>query len=190
MCGPPLLLSLWSTNGLTQPPWNGSWTQTPGGMPSACGKVPKYESNVRFSWRITMTCLILWIPDGADAAGPPDGARCACTSAPSPRVATRAAMEPAANTRRSLIPLSRLSRKGSVHWPGRSWSHGQDDGKKPNSRCWEMPVKRLYAAETLAELLLRTRRGSRAVTAAAPGNRAGPGPGAVDIHQPFTYSTP
>ena len=32
------------------------------GMPSAPGKVPKYESNDRFSCMMMITCRILWIP--------------------------------------------------------------------------------------------------------------------------------
>jgi hypothetical protein len=48
----------------------GLFTQTDGfpffrGMPSAPGKVPKYESKDRFSCWITITCWILWIPAGA-----------------------------------------------------------------------------------------------------------------------------
>src|SRR5438309_1270881 len=53
-------------NGLTQPP-TPFRTHTFGtpcfiGIPSACGYVPKKESNERFSSMITITCLILWMP--------------------------------------------------------------------------------------------------------------------------------
>ena len=62
-CGPPAFLSAESWNGLTQVVVFGSGTQTVGtpfriGIPSAPGKVPKYESNDRFSCMITTTCWI------------------------------------------------------------------------------------------------------------------------------------
>ena len=41
------------------------------GMPSAPGKVPKYESKERFSCMITITCLILPIPAAAALADGP-----------------------------------------------------------------------------------------------------------------------
>src|SRR5438046_9062374 len=44
------------------------------GIPSAPGKVPKYESNDRFSCMITMTCLMEWIdPRWKGGVGDGDG---------------------------------------------------------------------------------------------------------------------
>src|SRR3954462_3551222 len=42
----------------------GSWRQTPAGMPSAPGNVPKYSSKLRFSCMMNTKCLILSSPGG------------------------------------------------------------------------------------------------------------------------------
>jgi hypothetical protein len=65
-CAPPFTwLASWY--GYWQPALRGSGRHTLNcpslvGIPSAPGKVPKYESNERFSCMITTTCRIRWIP--------------------------------------------------------------------------------------------------------------------------------
>ena len=59
---PPAFTSCWSWNGRTQPSWGlfgcKPATQVLGRIPLAPGNVPKYESKLRFSCMMTITCLI------------------------------------------------------------------------------------------------------------------------------------
>src|ERR1700680_5188022 len=73
-CGPPEFTARGSWKEQAWAPARGSGTQLAGlplvmVNPSTPGKVPKYESKLRFSCMITITCWILWMPAAGAGVG-------------------------------------------------------------------------------------------------------------------------
>src|SRR5215470_8038347 len=84
-------------------------------MPSALGKVPKYSSNDRFSCMTTITCLILWMPEGPAAV---------CRGVDEPHPASVASPNASAATR-SVTDLDKTRNVYQLRLGGRLTLKGQ-----------------------------------------------------------------